>query len=246
MLGFAVAFAAVGALAAETERPSPLKGAAEFQSEDLRKLAKDDFANPGMGWVTKGEARWKAECASCHKSVDEMKGVAAKYPKHDAKLGRVVNVEERINACVVKKAGAKPYEYESEALLALTAYVGRQSAGVPIDVDVSGPAAAVLDRGQKLYTERQGQLNLACDQCHDGAWGRTLYAEKISQGHPADWPAYRMEWQALGSLQRRLRACYFGVRAEMPPFGSPDLIALELYLADRAKGLATTIPGVRK
>ena len=62
----------------------------------------------------------------------------------------------------------------------------------------------------------------------------------------ADWPAYRLEWQTLGSLQRRLRACYYGVRAELPPFGSPDLVALELYLAKRAEGLPTSPPGVRR
>lgn len=47
-------------------------------------------------------------------------------------------------------------------------------------------------------------------------------------------------------MQRRLRACYFGVRAEMPAFGSADLVVLELYLAARARGLAASVPGVRK
>jgi hypothetical protein len=32
----------------------------------------------------------------------------------------------------------------------------------------------------------------------------------------------------------------------MPPYGSPDLVALELYLAARARGLAISVPGVRK
>lgn len=97
-----------------------------------------------------------------------------------------------------------------------------------------------------FFFERQGQFNLACNQCHDRNWGRALLAERISQGQPADWPAYRLEWQSLGSLQRRLRACYFGVRAEQPAFGSGDLVALELYLAVRASGLAGAPPEVRK
>ena len=107
-------------------------------------------------------------------------------------------------------------------------------------------ASATYERGRALYYQRQGQLNIACTHCHDGSWGRTLLNERISQGHPVDWPSYRIEWQTLGSLQRRLRACYFGVRAEMPPFGSPDLLALELYLAARAKGLPMSVPGVRR
>ncbi len=70
--------------------------------------------------------------------------------------------------------------------------------------------------------------------------------DTVSQGHPVDWPAYRLEWQTMGSLHRQLRACYFGVRAEMPAYGAPDLVALELYLGARAQGLASSVPGVRR
>ena len=117
---------------------------------------------------------------------------------------------------------------------------------MPIAADLSPQAQSAYRHGLELYIQRQGQLNLACTNCHDASAGRTLLAETVSQGQPADWPAYRLEWQTLGSLQRRLRACYLGVRAEMPPYGSPDLVALEVYLARRAKGLVTNPPGVRR
>lgn len=175
-----------------------------------------------------------------------MRGVAVAHPKHSPALGRVANLEERINACVTANQKSTPLAWESPELLALTAYVARQSRGMPIAVSIEGEARAVHERGRSLYFERQGQRNLSCTQCHDRTWGRTLLAERISQGHPADWPAYRLEWQSLGSLQRRLRACYFGVRAELPGFGSADLVALELYLADRARGLSASVPGVRR
>jgi sulfur-oxidizing protein SoxA len=121
-----------------------------------------------------------------------------------------------------------------------------QSRGVPVRVDVNGPARAAFERGRALFAGRIGQLNLACGHCHDANWGKTLLAEPISQGHPTGWPAYRLEWQKAGTLQRRLRACFFGVRAEMPAFGSEDLVALELFLAWRAQGLAMEAPGVRR
>ena len=59
------------------------------------------------------------------------------------------------------------------------------------------------------------------------------------------YPQYRLEWQGLGSLQRRLRNCMAGVRAQPWPLGAPELVALELYLADRASGLTVESPGVR-
>jgi sulfur-oxidizing protein SoxA len=175
-----------------------------------------------------------------------MRGVAARYPKHDAALGRVVDLDGRINACIAGNQKSAALGPESEALLSLSAFVAHQSVGEPLAASIEGPAQPTFERGRTLYFERQGQFNLACNQCHDRNWGATLLAERVSQGHPADWPAYRIEWQALGSLQRRLRACYFGVRAELPAFGSDDLVALELYLAARARGLAGSPPGVRK
>jgi L-cysteine S-thiosulfotransferase len=244
----------LAAFAAQGERPQPLKGGIEFQGADVRALQADEFANPGMLWVARGEALWSAKrgaagkaCASCHgDAARSMRGVSASYPKFSAALERVVSLDERINACVSGQQRSAALPWESDELLSLSAYVSRQSRGMPIAVSVEGPARELFERGRALYFERQGQLHLACEQCHDRSWGRTLLAESISQGHPADWPAYRLEWQSLGSLQRRLRACFFGVRAAQPAFGSRDLLALELYLADRARGLAASVPGVRR
>ena len=242
----------VSAFAAEPARPSPLKGGVEFQSADVQKLQADDFANPGMLWVARGEAMWSqprgaanVACSACHDTAS-LKGVAARYPRHDAALGRVVDLEQRINACVTTKQRAAPFGWESDELLSLTAFIARQSKGVPIVVSIDGAARPVFEAGRRLYATRIGQLHLACTNCHDAAWGKTLLAESVSQGHPDGWPAYRLEWQSLGSLQRRMRACFFGVRAEMPAYGSDDFTALELYLAWRAQGLASTAPGVRR
>jgi sulfur-oxidizing protein SoxA len=124
--------------------------------------------------------------------------------------------------------------------------VALQSRGMPAEVSIDGPARATWEAGRALYFTRIGQLNLACTHCHDASWGKTLLAETISQGQPTGWPAYRLEWQHPGSLQRRLRACFYGVRAEMPAYDAPDLVALELYLAWRAQGLPLEAPGVRR
>ncbi len=135
---------------------------------------------------------------------------------------------------------------EADDLLALSAYVTYQSRGMPVAVTIDGPARAAFERGQALYRQRHGQMNIACTQCHDQNWGKLLLRETISQGHGTAFPAYRLEWQGVGSLQRRIRACLFGVRAQMPPPGAPELTDLELYLAWRAGGLPLEAPGVRR
>ncbi len=248
LAGFACA-----AFAQEARRPEPLRPGPEFQGADVRALQSDDFANPGMLWVARGGELWRApgangkRCADCHgEDAASMKGVAARHPRHDAALGKVTDLVGRIDACRQRHQGGAALARESPDALALETFVAHQSRGMPVEVATDGPARATWEKGRALYFTRVGQLGLACTHCHDARWGRTLLAESVSQGHPTGWPAYRLEWQALGSLQRRLRACFFGVRAQQPAYGSEDLLALELYLADRARGLAVEVPGVRR
>jgi sulfur-oxidizing protein SoxA len=252
----ALAVVLVSGAASAQQRAIPLselKSGTAFLGADLRSLQNDDFANPGLLWVERGEKLWsepagkaKQSCASCHKDAKaSMRGVAARYPKVDAG-GKLVNLEGRINACRVNHQGADPFKYESEELLAITAYVARQSKGMPIAASIAGPARAHFDAGEAAYRLRRGQMNLSCAHCHEANWGKRLLSETVSQGQPNAYPAYRMEWQTLGSLERRLRACLSGIRAEMLPYGSPEYLDLELYLAWRAQGLSIETPGVRR
>lgn len=207
-----------------------------------------------MLWVTRGEKLWHAaagraerSCASCHRdAADTMKGVATRYPQVDRNAGGLLNLEGRINDCRQRRQDAEPLRYESEELLALTAYVAHQSRGLPVQPVITDTSRPYLERGRATYYRRQGQMNLACTHCHEQNAGRKLLADTISEGHGNAYPLYRLEWQAVGSLHRRLRACYFGVRAEQPAAGSAELTELELYLATRARGLVLETPGVRR
>jgi L-cysteine S-thiosulfotransferase len=231
---------------------SVLRSGIEFAGADVRSMQSDDLANPGFLWVERGEKLWRdpadgASCASCHGDASaSMRGVAARYPAFDAASGAVLDLEARINDCRVRRQKQNALARESDDLLGLTAYVAFQSKGLPMATRIDGPASAAFDRGRALYNARHGQMNLSCAQCHEQNWGKRLYAETLSQGHSNAFPAYKLEWQTLGSLQRRIRACLFGVRAEMPPAGAPELTDLELFLAWRAQGLPVEAPGVRR
>jgi sulfur-oxidizing protein SoxA len=233
--------------------PADRRSGYDFMSRETRAMQDDDTANPGMLWVLEGGALWTRKtgpagraCADCHGDARvTMKGVAARYPAFDAARGRPLNLEQRINACRIDRQGAPPLAYESRELLALSAYVARQSRGLPIEIAIDQRTQPFLDAGRTTYHRRQGQLNLACSQCHDANWGRQLAGNVIPQAHPTGYPLYRLEWQGLGSLQRRLRNCLVGIRAEPYEYGAPELVQLELYLMWRARGMTFEAPAVR-
>lgn len=247
-------FALGMAYAAEPFRPSPLKSGIEFVGSEIRALQNDDFSSPAMLWVTRGEKLWsepagmaKKSCASCHQDARvSMKGVTARYPKVDAGAKKLFNVESRINQCRTQHQQAEALKYESQELLGLAAYVGLQSRGQLISAAIDEQNRTYFERGKTLFYTRIGQINLACTHCHDRNFGRKLLNDTVSQGHGNGYPGYRIEWQTMGSLHRRLRACFFGVRAELPAAGSQDLLELELFLAWRAQGLKVEVPGVRR
>ena len=249
---FAASLLCAGAGAGEIP-PSQRRSGYDLMSSETRAMQDDDATNPGMLWVLDGEVLWNRKagaadraCAACHGDArTSMKGVAARYPAFDAALGRPVNLEQRINACRLDRQDAPPLAYESRELLALTAYVARQSRGLPIEIATDARTQPFLDTGRALWERRQGQLNLACRNCHDDNWGRRLAGSVIPQAHPTGYPLYRLEWQTLGSLQRRLRNCLVGMRAEPYEYGDPALVDLELYLMWRANGMRVETPAVR-
>jgi sulfur-oxidizing protein SoxA len=243
---------AASAFAGEIPR-SERRSGYDFMSRETRAMQDDDTANPGMLWVLEGGALWGRKvgaagraCADCHGDARaSMKGVAARYPSFDATKGRPISLDQRINACRTDRQQVPPLAYESRELLALTAYVVRQSRGLPIEIAIDARTQPFLDAGRATFHRRQGQLNLSCGQCHDDQWGRQLAGNAIPQAHPTGYPLYRLEWQGLGSLQRRLRNCLVGIRAVPYDFGAPELVDLELYLMWRARGMTFEAPAVR-
>lgn len=225
----------------------------DFMTRETQALQRDDGLNPAMLWVRGGEIAWGEKagragksCADCHgDAARSMRGVAARHPAFDAASGQPLTLAGRINACRVRHQQAAAHAPESEPLLSLAAFVGMASRGLPIAPPDDARLAPFRAQGQRLYLQRIGQLDLSCAQCHDALAGRRLGGSTIPQAHPTGYPIYRLEWQGMGSLQRRLRGCFAGVRAEAPPFDHADLVALELHLMQRAAGMALETPAVR-
>ena len=233
-------FAGFGAGAQPDARRSGL----DDMGPALQALQRDDTQNPAALWLKDGEQRFSTACSACH-TAQSLRGVAARYPAFDTGLSKPVTLSQRINLCRDRHAQAPAYVAESSELLGLAAYVGKLSRGLPITPPADARLAPFLAQGRQLYTQRIGQLDLSCAQCHEALAGGRLAGSVIPQAHPTGYPIYRLEWQAMGSLQRRLRNCMTGVRAEPYAFGADEFTALELYLMQRAAGMPIETPAVR-
>ena len=225
----------------------------DLMSRELKAMQDDLTANPAMFAVLDGETLWKQKdgaaaksCADCHRNAaTSMKGVAVRYPAFEKASRRPINLEQRINLCRSERQRAAPYPYESKELLAITAYVASFSRGLKIAPPADRRLASFRNAGRDFFFLRQGQLNLSCADCHNDHWGKHLAGSLIPQGHPTGYPLYRLEWQGMGSLQRRLRNCLIGMRAEPFEFGATEYVDLELYLMSRARGMPLETPAVR-
>ncbi len=215
-------------------------------------LQKDDAQNPAMLWVKDGQSLWSQpdgkaakSCASCHGEITRMRGVAARYPTYSAAQKTVVNLGQQINLCRVEQQRATPWPAEHESLLGIEAAIAKESRDQPIKPPAQPQLVAAQKRGEALFNQRIGQLDLSCRDCHDKLAGKKLGGNTIPQGHATGYPIYRLEWQSVGSLQRRLRGCMTAVRAEPYAFGASELVDLEAFLGKRSAGMRFEAPAVR-
>jgi len=235
---------------AQTSLP-PRQSGYELMSPATRAMQDDEALNPATFWILDGQTLWNESagkknvaCAQCHgDAATTMKGVSASFPK--MVNGKLLNLQGQINMCRQTKQESSAFQLESKPLLSLETYIGHVSKGMPITVERTAENAEPLEAGRLLFEQRLGQLNLSCAQCHAERAGLKLGGNVIPEAHPTGYPIYRLEWQTVGSLQRRLRNCMTGVRAEPYALGSDELVQLELFLMWRARGMPIETPGVR-
>lgn len=236
-----------------TQQRSALSGNA-FLSPDLLALQNDASRNPTQLWVDQGQEIWgspekKGACFECHNKPNELKNSAPQFPKWSVEKQHLINLEDQILSCAQRTG--RPFKgLEDPNVMALSALLHQASQGQSLAVKPTpGYEAqwqAALNEGAKEFTTRLGRMNLACTHCHDQNIGKQMRADIISPGHPTGFPIFKMSWQSMGSIDRRLRACYSGVQAEVPTPGSPVLRQLELFLKMRAQGMPMDGPSLRR
>ncbi len=223
-----------------------------FRGDETREMQADDFDNPGMIFVEQAEDVWNTaegsvgkSCADCHGASEEMAGVRPVYPKWNEEAGEVRTLEMQINDCRETRMGAEKWKYSGGDMINMTALLASVSRGMPVNVAIDGPAQSTWEQGEELYYTRFGQFELSCANCHEDNNGNMIRADHLSQGQINGFPVYRLKNTKLNSAHGRFKGCVRDTRAETFAPGSPEFIALELYVGSRGNGLGVEGPSVR-
>ena len=221
-----------------------------FRSGETQALETDDFDNPAFVFVDQGLDLWEEvdgsagkACASCHEDVEDFAGLRSQLPR--VQDGKLVAMEDLINNCRAEHMGAEPWKWSGGQMTAMTALIGLQSRGMPVDVKIDGEAAPFWAKGKELYYTRVGQLDMACSNCHENNYGVMIRADHLSQGQINGFPTYRLKNAKLNSIHARFKGCMKNIRAKPFKEGGDEFKALELYLASRGQGLSVETPSVR-
>ncbi|WP_323770397.1 sulfur oxidation c-type cytochrome SoxA [Antarctobacter sp.] len=224
-----------------------------FRSDETQQLQTDDFENQGMIFVDQAMDQWNTaegsegkSCADCHGDpADSMVGVAATYPKWNEDAGEMRTVQMQVNDCRTDRMGADAWKYDADAAVSMEALIASVSRGMPVNVAIDGPAAEYWEAGKEIYYTRFGQLDLSCANCHEQNYGNYIRADHLSQGQINGFPTYRLKNAKLNGSHSRFKGCIRDTRAETYGTGSPEFIALELYVKSRGNGLSVEGPSVR-
>jgi len=223
-----------------------------FRSTETQAFQMDDFENPGMIFADEARDLWSTvegaageSCASCHGAPEEMAGVATQYPKWDEAAGEVQTMTMQVNDCRTEQMQAEAWDYDKANMLNMTALLASVSRGMTVNVAIDGPAQETWELGRELYYTRTGQLELSCANCHEDNYDNNIRADHLSQGMINGFPTYRLKNARLNGVHSRFRGCVRDTRAETYAVGSPEFIALELYVMSRGNGLDIEGPSVR-
>lgn len=138
-----------------------------------------EYLGPEVHDPSKRYAGTNMTCASCHRAAATVPfaapliGTYSVYPQFQARFGRMVSLENRINLCFTHSLAGREIPEDSKEMKALMAYVEYLSRGVPKGAKIIGEKEMVLEepkraanlvRGQEVYKNQ-------CLACH-GADGR--------------------------------------------------------------------------
>lgn len=184
-------------------------------------------------------------------------GIKQRYPYFNQNTGKVVTLEQEINACR-EKNGEKPLKYKKGTLAAISAYMAYTSRGKVINVKVPDDPRAIkiYNRGKLHFYAKRGQLNFSCADCHMYNSGMNVRTDLLSPalGQVTHFPVWRLKWAAgadgptagLGTIQRRYAGCNKNIRSKPFKAQSDEYNALEYFHSYMSNGIELNGPAIRQ
>ena len=175
--------------------------------------------------------------------------VAGDYPKFVKGKG-VVTLSNAIVSCA-KKNSLKGWKLTKGKTAKLEAYFASASKekGKKVNIVIdSKEAAEAYERGKKEYYTQRGYLKLSCATCHVQGAGQRVRNEYLSPltGATTHFPVYRLKWQGLGTLERRIKGCNKNQGETPHKPGSTWTKELLYFMAYMSNGMPVDGPDIRK
>lgn len=172
------------------------------------------------------------------------------YPKYDDKSHQVITLTQAINDCLINY-GEKKLNPKKGKLADIEAYFAAKAAEEEKTINVkinSAEAAAAYERGKKYYYSQRGYLKLSCANCHVQGAGKRVRREYLSPllGATTHFPVYRLKWNGLGTIERRLSGCIKDTGQQPPKPTSQDMKELIFFMYYMSNGMKFDGPDVRK
>ena len=215
----------------------------------------DPTENPAIFALDRGRELFMStstngkSCSSCHTSPEiTFKSWAARMPRFETRLNKVIGVEEFITRHARATTGWD-FPMQSTENGALSIYLHNLANGETIRPDVSNGARMAAASGRALMQRKLGQLNMACVDCHTKErhafkWARGQYLVE-SRGTIAHFPTWRTSRGDIWDIRKRFQWCNVSVRANDLPPDAREYGDIEMALAAMNKGEKINSPGIR-
>ncbi len=176
--------------------------------------------------------------------------IGGDYPMFDSQTKSVVSLTQAINDCVTSNGEKKWHEKKGDMAKVQAFFASKtKEAEKKVNIKIeSAEAAAAYERGKEFYYTQRGYLNLSCATCHVQGAGQRVRNESLSQllGHTTHFPVYRLKWQGLGTLERRMEGCVKDQGQNPPKPSSKTMKELLYFMAYMSNGMAVDGPDIRK
>ena len=187
-----------------------------------------------------------------HVSEDKLPAYIAGFPRYLSDFKKVVGLDQVLQALMVQN-GNKAFALKDPKMFNMVVYTKSTANDEKINIDINANQQMkdAYALGEKTFNEKRGGRGLSCLSCHSsdiiGSVLRTQPLPDLGVNNSGGtWPAYRMTKSSLSTMQYRFQGCMDNALQAVIPLGSPEMVGLEVYVTNKAKGKAIALPGLKR